>query len=42
MANELDAAILSVDYRLSPKSKFPDAINDCYQAYLWAINHSQT
>ena len=29
-ANELDIPIFSVDYRLSPQNKFPDALNDCW------------
>lgn len=29
-ANVLDIPIFSVDYRLSPQSAFPDALNDCW------------
>ena len=31
-----NAAVLAVDYRLSPKNKFPIAVEDCYDAFLWA------
>lgn len=29
--------VLFVDYRLAPKYKFPIPLQDCYEAYLWAI-----
>ncbi len=30
-------AVLFVDYRLAPKYKFPIPVQDCYEAYLWAL-----
>lgn len=30
------AMILSIDYHLSPDNKFPTAVEDCYDALLWA------
>ncbi len=38
LAKATDAAILLIDYRLAPKYKFPIAVEDCYDAYLWAVN----
>lgn len=38
ICNTTGAAVLAVDYRLAPKFKFPLAIEDCYQAFLWAFN----
>ena len=32
-------AIFSIDYRLSPNNKFPDQIDDVWQAYFWLINN---
>ena len=31
------ACVLLVDYRLAPKYKFPTAVEDCYDTYLWAL-----
>lgn len=36
LAHATGASILSVDYRLAPKYKFPTAVEDCYDALLWA------
>ena len=36
LAEVTESAILSVDYRLAPKYKFPTAIEDCYDAFIWA------
>ncbi len=36
LASVTGASILSIDYRLSPKFKFPTQIEDCYDALLWA------
>jgi acetyl esterase len=31
-----NVVVVSADYRLSPESKFPDALNDAYTAMTWA------
>jgi len=36
LSDNLHAPVLSVDYRLSPKYKFPTAVEDCYATLLWA------
>lgn len=42
-ANELGGIpIFSVDYRLAPENKFPDAINDVWQVYYWICEHAET
>ena len=40
-ANQLEIPVFSVDYRLSPASKFPDALNDCWQAYFWLLEQGE-
>lgn len=37
-AYTMKTAVLLVDYRLAPAYKFPTAIEDCYDAIIWAIN----
>jgi hormone-sensitive lipase len=32
-----NAVICSIDYRLAPHSRFPDQIDDCWQAYYWLV-----
>ena len=41
-ANVLDVPVFSVDYRLSPKSAFPDALNDCWQVYTWLLEKGES
>ncbi|NMA23222.1 MAG: alpha/beta hydrolase [Spirochaetales bacterium] len=36
LASITGAAVLSVDYRLAPKHKFPTAVEDCYDTLVWA------
>lgn len=31
-----ESCVLSVDYRLAPKYKFPTAVEDCFDAFVWA------
>ncbi len=36
-AKEVKCAVLFVDYRLAPEYKFPLPVEDCYDAYKWAL-----
>ncbi|MSZ54662.1 MAG: alpha/beta hydrolase fold domain-containing protein, partial [Actinobacteria bacterium] len=36
LANQSGQAILSVDYRLAPEDPFPNGLEDCIRATLWA------
>ena len=40
VASELDAVVVSVDYRLAPTHRFPAAVDDCYDGLLWAVDHA--
>ncbi len=39
IANDLNAVIVSVNYRLSPEFPFPTALEDSYTAALWVNEH---
>lgn len=41
-ANALDCIVISVDYRLCPEHKFPQGLDDCYAATVWAFEHART
>lgn len=41
LAKELKAKAILVDYRLSPKFKFPAAVKDAVAAYQWVLDNSE-
>eukprot|EP00794_Sanderia_malayensis_P011155 gene11155-12327_t len=36
-AKDLDCPILSIDYSLSPDAPYPEALNECFYVYAWAL-----
>ena len=40
LAGDLECAIISVDYRIAPETKFPGNIEDCYAALAWTFAHA--
>ena len=41
VARQVDAVVVSLDYRLAPTHKFPAAVEDCYEALIWVAEHAQ-
>jgi acetyl esterase len=41
MVNRVNAVLVSVDYRLAPETRFPGALEDCYAATVWAVEHAE-
>ena len=42
VADDLDAVVVSVDYRLAPAHRFPAAIEDCHDALVWVAEHAES
>jgi len=40
IAGELDALVVSVEYRLAPEDPFPAGLEDCYAALVWTAAHA--
>ena len=40
-AKEIDLPIFGINYSLAPEYKYPEAVNDVYQAYMWILNHAK-
>lgn len=40
-AKELDAVVVSVEYRLAPENPYPAAVEDVYAGLLWTAEHAK-
>jgi hormone-sensitive lipase len=40
-SNECGIPIIGINYGCAPKHKYPEAINDCFQAYMWILVHCE-
>ncbi|XP_077975941.1 hormone-sensitive lipase-like isoform X1 [Styela clava] len=40
-SKELDCPIFSVDYSLAPDAPFPEAFEECFYAYAWALKNAE-
>ncbi|GHE05050.1 alpha/beta hydrolase [Streptomyces alanosinicus] len=39
-AAPLELAVVSVEYRLAPKARYPAAVEDCYAGLVWVAGHA--
>lgn len=40
LSKKFGALVFDVDYRVAPEFRFPVAVNDAYNAYLWVLEHA--
>ena len=40
-SNECKIPIIGINYGYAPKHKYPEGLNDCFQAYMWILNHCE-
>ena len=40
-ANTTGFPVFSVDYRLAPEAKYPDQLDDAWQAYVWIVTQAE-
>ena len=40
-SNNIEIPIIGIDYGCAPLHKYPEGLNDCFQAYMWILNHCE-
>jgi acetyl esterase len=41
LCNKVEALVVSVGYLNAPEGKFPESLEQCYDALLWTVKHAQ-
>ena len=40
-SNEIGIPIIGINYGCAPKHPYPEGLNDCFQAYMWIMEHCE-
>ena len=40
-SNEIGIPIIGINYGCAPKHPYPEGLNDCFQAYMWILEHCE-
>ena len=40
-SNSIGIPVLGIDYGCAPSHKYPEGLDDCFQAYMWVLNHCE-
>jgi len=40
-ADTLEIPLISINYGLAPEHPYPQALNDCWQSYIWLLTYAQ-
>jgi len=41
LVNKLNIPLLGIDYRSAPEYPYPEGLNDCFQMYMWVLEHCE-
>ena len=41
LCNRLNIPILGIDYASAPEHPYPEGLSDCFQMYMWVLNHCE-
>ena len=41
LCNKLNIPILGFDYAAAPEHPYPEGLSDCFQVYMWILNHCE-
>ena len=41
ICNKINIPLIGLDYTAAPEHPYPEGINDCFQAYMWILDHCE-